>query len=128
MPLSQDHVRLGGKCRKRGPKSRQQDIIGIEKKHPIAARGIQPSVARRTRAAVWAVQRTDARVLSGKRVAKGAGIVGAAIVHQQQLQPGGGIGQCACGGAAQRGCGLVAGNDDRNVAYAHGCSSCRIVL
>ena len=80
------------------------------------------------RAAVWAAQRTDARILSGKRVAKGAGIVGAAIVHQQQLQPGGGIGQCACCGAAQRGCGPVAGNDDRNVAYAHGCSSCRIVL
>ena len=93
-----------------------------------AARGIQPGVARRARAAVWPVQRTDARIHSGQGVAKGAGVVGAAIVHQQQLQPGGGIGQRACCGAAQRGCGPVAGNDDRNVAYAHGCSSCRIVL
>ena len=87
-------------------------------------RGVQPGIARRTRAAIFAVQRPDARVSGCQFVTEGTRVVGAAVVDEQDLQIGGRTGQGAVHRAAQRGRGPVAGDDDGN---AHGCSSCKML-
>ena len=119
----QNHVGVGGQGVQHGPQTGQKRIVGIQKQHPVPARGVQPGIAGRTRAAVCTMQRPNARVCGGQFVTECARVVGAAVVDEQDLQIGGCAGQGTVHRAAQRGRGPVAGDDDGN---AHGCSSCKM--
>ena len=108
----QNHPGIGLDIRQRRPKAGQQRVIGIKKQYPFAARGVQPRVARRPRAAVRAVQRADAQVSGGQLVTECTGAVRAAVVDEQQLHAVGRVGQGTVHGTAQGAHGLVAGDDD----------------
>ena len=96
-------------------------IVGIHKPYIVAAGVVQPGVAGVRRAAVGLVEHADARVGLGQFVAQCAGVVGAAVVDEQQLKVGKRLRQNAAHGALQVILGVVdAGNDADFGGLAHG--------
>ena len=123
----QNHIGVGDYAVQRRPQPGQQRVVGIQKQHPFAACRVQPGIAGCARAAVFAVQGRYAWGCGGQLVTKRPGVIGVAVVHQQDLYVGGSVCQGTCYGAAQRGRSLITGDDDGNVTDAHLCSSRKIV-
>ena len=63
---------------------RQEDIVGIEKRHEFAARLVKAAIARRATAGIGLVEIVDAAV--GKLIHDRTRIVGRAIIHHHYLE------------------------------------------
>lgn len=117
----------GGGCQSR-PQAGQQFIVGIQEQDPVAGGGVQAGVAGRTGTAVGTVQSGDPGIPGSQTVTQGTGVVGTAVLHQQQLQILGctlqGAGHCTL----QGGGGLVTGDDDGRGPAVHRVSSCKMVV
>ena len=90
---------------------RLDEVIGVHNADVITAGIVQPGVAGVGRASVGLVEHTDAGILPGQRIADLGRAIVAAVIHQQQLKIGEGLGQNTFHRRAQVGPGVVDGGD-----------------
>ena len=102
--------RDGGHHRLVGPG--HQQVVGVEEGEVGAARLRDPPVAGGAQAGVGLVDDPEPRVLGGVPLGDGDGAVGAAVVDQDRLEPGVGLGQQALEGVGDVALDVVNGDDD----------------
>ena len=100
-----------------GVKVRLHQIVGVHKADVVPGGGVQPGVAGAGRAAVRLVDDPHPAVLRGQPVAQFAAAVGAAVLHQQQLQVVVGLGQHAAHRQRQQVFGVVHRHDNADLFF-----------
>ena len=100
-----------------GVKVRLHQIVGVHKADVVPGDGVQPGVAGAGRTAVRLVDDPHPAVLRGQPVAQFAAAVGAAVLHQQQLQIVVGLGQHAAHRQRQQVFGVVHRHDNADLFF-----------
>ena len=98
-------------------------VVRVHELHVPPLGGGKPGVAGGAGPAVFLVDDPHAAILSRQPVAQGGGIVGGAVVHQDQLGGFGGLVKDAGRALFQRGGGVVHRHDDAQQQFAHALAS-----
>lgn len=79
-------VRFSSKLQDFVERSRHQDIVTVQEPDPVACRGIETGVARRTAAAVSLMQNLEPGIGRRERLRDFERVIAASVVHNQELE------------------------------------------